>query len=82
MLTILLVAVGGILAVAFVLAPLLQREEDIKPIRRPRPGMRHLHGLESKDVDIPDADERRCPHCGATVEEAFDFCGQCGDPVP
>jgi len=74
--------VGGALALAFILAPLVRSEADLKPLRRRRPGTRHLHGLDSVDVDVTAAETRRCPHCGATVDAAFDFCGECASPLP
>jgi hypothetical protein len=74
--------IGALFAVAFVLAPLLRSEADLKPLRRRRPGTRHLHGLDSVDIDPETPETRRCPHCGATVETAFDFCGECASPLP
>lgn len=74
--------VGVVLALAFVLAPLVRNETDLKPLRRPRPGTRHLHGLASVDIDIIDPDQRTCPHCGASVRSGFDFCGECASPLP
>jgi hypothetical protein len=74
--------VGVILATAFVLAPLLRSETELKPLRRSRPGTRHLHGLESEDVEVVSVESRDCPHCGATVDADFDFCGECASPLP
>jgi len=76
--------VGVILALAFVLAPLVRSETELKPLRRRRPGTRHLHGLASVDVDVDlhDPDQRMCPHCGAPVRARFDFCGECASPLP
>lgn len=77
-----LVGIAVLLAVAFVLAPLVRSETDLKPLRRPRPGTRHLHGLESIDVELTGSDQRHCYHCGASVDSDFDFCGQCSNPLP
>lgn len=82
MVTLAALAIGGLCALAFVLAPLVRNEADIEPIRRPRPGTRHLHGLDGVDVDLPDAGDRRCHHCGAAVEEAYTYCGECSGPLP
>jgi hypothetical protein len=82
MITPLLILVGVLLAAAYVLAPLLRSEADLKPFRRARPGTRHLHGLESIDVSVSDSDQRVCPHCGETVRADFDFCGSCALPLP
>ena len=76
------ILVGVVLALAFILAPLVRSEADLKPLRRRRPGTRHLHGLESEDIELIDSDSRDCPHCGATVDSAFDFCGECASPLP
>jgi hypothetical protein len=76
------ILVGVILALAFILAPLVRSEADLKPLRRRRPGTRHLHGLESEDIELIDSDSRDCPHCGARVDSAFDFCGECASPLP
>ncbi len=77
-----LVAAGVLAALAFVLAPLLRSEADLKSLRRPRPGTRHLHGLEGREMRLREEYERRCPHCGATVEDGYVFCGECGSPLP
>jgi hypothetical protein len=77
-----ILVVGALAALAFVLAPLLRSETDLKSLRRPRPGTRHLHGLESIDVEPRVETDRRCHHCGARVEEEYDFCGECGSPLP
>jgi hypothetical protein len=82
MVTLLLMALGAVLVAAFVLAPLFRREEDLKSIRRQRPGTRHLHGLESVDVEVPDVEQRHCLHCGSPVDEEYVFCGECCKPVP
>lgn len=82
MVTLLAIGVGVILAIAFLLAPLVRSEAELKPIRRPRPGTRHLHGLDSTDVEPLDPDHRICPHCGASVGARFDFCGECASPLP
>jgi len=82
MVTLLLAVLGAAVLAAFVLAPLVKSEEDLKPFRRRRPGTRHLHGLDSVEVDPTVPDQRQCPHCGASVETEFDFCGQCSNPVP
>lgn len=82
MLTITVVVVGVILALMFVLAPLVRSEADLKPFRRRRPGTRHLHGLASADVDGRASATRVCPHCGAAVGDGFDFCGECASPLP
>ncbi|WP_302081444.1 zinc ribbon domain-containing protein [Salinibaculum rarum] len=74
--------VGVIFALAFVLAPLVRSEADLKPLRRRRPGTRHRRGLDGADVDVLDPDQRTCPHCGATVRAGFDFCGECASPLP
>lgn len=90
--------VGVMLTVAFVLTPLARHEQDLKPLRRPRPGLRDLHALESPDGDRPGGDdrpsgddrlaretaddERRCPHCGAVVDDAYSYCGECASPLP
>lgn len=70
------------LALVFVLAPLVRSEADLKPLRRRRPGTRHLHGLAGTDVDLNAATTRICPHCGVTVGDGFDFCGECASPLP
>jgi len=77
-----LLVVLGVVVTAFVLAPLLRTEESLQPIRRARPGTRHLHGLDSVDVEPAATDRRECPHCGAAVDGEFDFCGQCSNPLP
>jgi hypothetical protein len=77
----LLAVLGALAALGFVLAPLVRREADLKSLRRPRPGTRHLHGLESVDVEIRDPGERRCHHCGARADGDFQFCGDCGSPL-
>ena len=82
MVTTIAIAAGAVLALAFVIAPLVRSETDLKPLRRRRPGTRHLHGLSSADVDVISRTERSCPHCGATVDVAFDFCGECASPLP
>jgi len=82
MVELLLAVLGAVAIAAFILAPLARPEEKIKPIRRPRPGTRHLHGLDSVDVEPADTEERRCPHCGASVGSEFVFCGQCSKPLP
>lgn len=82
MVTIVAIGVGAVLALTFVLAPLVRSETDLKPLRRPRPGTRHLHGLSSVDVELLNPDERECPHCGATVAAVYDFCGECASPLP
>jgi hypothetical protein len=82
MVTLLLAALGAVLIAAFVLAPLFRPDEDLKPIRRQRPGTRHLHGLDSVDVEFPDTDQRCCPHCGSSVGQEYNFCGQCCKPLP
>jgi hypothetical protein len=76
------IVVGAVLALAFILAPLVRSEADLKPLRRRRPGTRHLHGLESTDIELLDPDSRDCPHCGAAVGADFDFCGECASPLP
>jgi hypothetical protein len=82
MITPILIGVGVLLAAAYVLAPLLRSEADLKPFRRARPGTRHLHGLDSVDVTVTEPDHRVCPHCGETVRADFDFCGACALPLP
>jgi hypothetical protein len=77
-----LVVVGALAALAFVLAPLLRSEADLKSLRRARPGTRHLHGLESVEVELRSPSERRCHHCGAPVDAGYDFCGNCVEPLP
>lgn len=77
-----LLVAGALAAVAFVLAPLLKSDAETKSLRRPRPGTRHLHGLESVDVELTEETDRRCPHCGASVEPDYDFCGECTSPLP
>lgn len=83
--------VGTLAALAFVLVPLVRNEEDLQSLRRSRPGMRHLHGrnetengAETVDGEIEQStdDERRCPHCGATVDPEFRYCGECCSPLP
>jgi ribosomal protein S27AE len=82
MVTIIAIGAGVVLALAFVLAPLVRSETDLQPLRRQRPGTRHLRGLSSVDVEVLTRDTRQCPHCGATVDAAFDFCGECASPLP
>ena len=77
-----LVVVGVLAALAFVFAPLVRSEADLKSLRRPRPGTRHLHGLESREMPLRDEGERRCPHCGASVADGYVFCGECASPLP
>ncbi len=77
---------SGLLAPFATLRSLLEAggstSKTLKPLRRRRPGTRHLHGLESADVEVPSADTRHCPHCGASVGTTFDFCGECASPLP
>ena len=82
MVTMIAIAAGVVLALVFVLAPLVRSETDLKPLRREQSGTGHLRGLSSVDVELLTPDTRQCPHCGASVDAAFDFCGECASPLP
>lgn len=73
--------VGVVLAVGFVLAPLFRSEADLEPLRRQRPGTRHLHGLEGRDREVADHGERVCQRCGANVNDEYTYCRECLTPV-
>jgi hypothetical protein len=77
-----LLALGTFVALVFVLAPLLREESSLKSLRRPRPGTRHLHGLESVDVEPQSERDRRCYHCGQCVDVGYDYCSECVKPLP
>lgn len=85
-----LIAVGFLLAIAFVFAPMVRDEKRVKPFRRPRSGTRHLHGPddmkaahESADTGPDSWDDAvcTCPHCGSEVEEWVSYCGECLNSV-
>ena len=82
MVSAIVIALGVVLALGFLLAPLVRSEADLKPLQRPYHATVRGRGLSNMDVELLSPDTRRCPHCGAAVDAAFDFCGECASPLP
>jgi len=79
----LFVLAAAVLASAYATMPLARDEDDLEALDRPRPGVRDLAGASAEErTGAPTPQERRCPACGAPVEQAFDLCGVCVRPLP
>jgi len=81
-----LVVVGvvfTIFAIGFICAPLVRSEDEIRPLYRSRPGVRHLYGPtgdEISDADygpLPEKGRVRCRHCGTVNDATYDYCEEC-----
>lgn len=75
-----------LLAVWFIVAPLLRSEEEVKPLHRPRPGTRNVRGPREEDIpeprlDPPEDGAVRCRHCGSVTDDAYQYCEECLEPL-
>lgn len=77
----------AIFAIGFVCAPLLRSEDEIQPLYRSRPGVRHLYGPtgdERSDVDhgpLLEDGRIRCQDCGTVNDATYDYCEECLGPL-
>lgn len=79
-------AVGAVVAVGFVGAPLLRDEEELEPLHPPLEDTNDTESDdEAADVEYGPllADGRvRCGHCGSVSERTYRYCGQCLTALP
>ena len=86
----------AIFAIWFVCAPLVRSEEEIQPLYRSRPGVRHLYGPTGDETSERTTDEEtserdfvplledgqvRCLQCGTVNDTTYDYCEECVEPL-
>jgi hypothetical protein len=86
-----LLGLCGLAGLGFLLEPLVRDEESLGSLTtRPDSSLRS-DAPTNAPTDAPTETRertttaepgRRCPHCGADVEQGYVFCGTCAGPLP
>ena len=52
-----------------------------EPVDRSKDLERIITALRNMNLKTDEPPERRCPHCGATIEKDFKICPECGKDI-